>query len=219
MKKTSNYKIIISLGLIVVITWIVAFWYEPKLPEKIPSHWNASGEIDGYMDKPWGVYMFPIISTVTTLLMMFLPQVAPKGFKLGSGQSVYEIIVLVLAIFMLGTMVLVFEAGMNDHVDMNQWVLVGMGGLFIIIGNYIAKVPKNFFLGIRTPWTLASDEVWYKTHRFGSWTFVLSGILALLGGLLHWPMEWMIGGFIGAALIPFLYSLVIYKQAEGFDEE
>ena len=218
MKKTSNHKVLISLGLILAITWIVAFWYEAKLPDKIPSHWNIKGEVDGYMSKPWGVYLLPLISTVTTLLLMFLPKVAPKGFKLGSAKSVYDIIVLITAIFMLGIMVLVFEAGLNQQVDMNQWVMVGIGGLFVVIGNYLSKVPKNFFLGIRTPWTLSSDEVWYKTHRLGSWTFVISGILAILGGLLHWPMEWMIVGFTAAALIPALYSLVIYKQSEGFDE-
>lgn len=218
MKKANNHKVLISLGLILVITWVVAFWYEPKLPEKIPSHWNIEGEIDGYMTKPWGVFMLPLISTITSLFLMLLPKVAPKGFKLDSAKSVYEIIVLITAIFMLGIMVLMFEAGMNKQVDMNQWVMVGVGGLFIVIGNYISKVPKNFFLGIRTPWTLASDEVWYKTHRLGSWTFVLSGLLAVLGGLLHWPMEWMIGGFMAAALVPFIYSLIIYKQIEGFDD-
>jgi len=218
MKNKSSQKLRIIIGLIIALTWIVAFLYEAKLPEKIPSHWNASGEIDGYMDKPWGVYMFPIMSTLTTVLLLFLPRVAPKGFKLGASQSVYEFIVLIVAIFMFGTMVLVFEAGLNKQIDMNQWVMVGVGALFIIIGNYLSKAPKNFFIGIRTPWTLASDEVWYKTHRLGSWTFILAGILALLGGLLHWPVAWMIGGFVGAGLIPFIYSLVIYKQLEGFDE-
>ncbi|TDR17508.1 SdpI family protein [Marinicella litoralis] len=218
MKNNTNKKFLIALGLLLIVTWIVAFWYEAKLPEKIPSHWNIEGEVDGYMNKPWGVYMLPIISTITSVVLMLLPKIAPKGFKLESAKSVYETIVLIMAVFMLGVMILIFEAGMNKNIDMNQWMMVGIGSLFIIVGNYLSKVPKNFFLGIRTPWTLASDVVWYKTHRLGSWTFVLAGIVALLGGFLQWPVEWLIGGFVAAALVPFVYSLVIYKQIEGFEE-
>ncbi len=218
MKKISSLKLIILLGLVLVITWLVAFWYEAKLPDKIPSHWNIKGEIDGYMEKPWGVYMLPLISTITSLLLLLLPKVAPKGFKLDSAKVVYETLVLITAVFLCGVMILMFEAGMNNKIDVNQWTMAGTGLLVIFIGNYLSKVPKNFFLGIRTPWTLSSDEVWYKTHRLGSWTFVLSGLLALLGSLLDWPMGIMIAGFMVAALIPVIYSLIIYKQSEGFDE-
>ncbi len=162
--------------------------------------------------------MLPLISTITSLLLLLLPKVAPKGFKLDSAKVVYETLVLITAVFLCGVMILMFEAGMNNKIDVNQWTMAGTGLLVIFIGNYLSKVPKNFFLGIRTPWTLSSDEVWYKTHRLGSWTFVLSGLLALLGSLLDWPMGIMIAGFMVAALIPVIYSLIIYKQSEGFDE-
>lgn len=213
-----NNKILFSLITVIAITWLVAFIYEPKLPEQVPSHWNIHGEVDGYMSKPWGVYLMPMISLFSSILLMLLPKIAPKGFKLDQAKKVYEIIVLVMALFYLGIMVLSFEAGLNRAIDMNQWVLVGMGALFIIIGNYLSKVPRNFFLGIRTPWTLASDKVWYKTHRMGSWVFVIAGVFAVVGGLLKWPFSWMIIAVIAAALLPVIYSLVIYKQIEGFDE-
>ncbi len=211
-------KITISLIIVIAITWLVAFIYEPRLPEQVPSHWNIHGEVDGYMSKPWGVYFLPLISVFTSILLLLLPKIAPKGFKLDQAKKAYEIIVLVMAIFFLGIMVLSFEAGLNRSIDMNQWVLVGIGALFLIIGNYLTKVPRNFFLGIRTPWTLASDKVWYKTHRMGSWTFVIAGLFSVVGGLLKWPFSWMIIAIIAAALIPVIYSLVVYKQIEGFDE-
>lgn len=214
-----NPKITWSLISVVAITWVVAFWYEPRLPEQIPTHWNSQGEVDGYMSKPWGVYLLPILSLVSSALLMWLPQIAPKGFKLNQARKVYDLLLLVLAVFYLGIMVLTFEAGMNRAIDINQWVMVGMGSLFLIIGNYLSKVPKNFFLGIRTPWTLSSDEVWYKTHRLGSWTFILSGLLAIVGGLLHWPVWLLITVISAAALIPVIYSLVVYKQIEGFEED
>ena len=211
-----NKKILFSVLVVVVITWVVAFIYEPKLPEQIPTHWNASGEVDGYTSKPWGVYILPLISTAMSMLLMVLPQISPKGFKLGKARKVYDIIVLVMAVFMLAVMVLSFEAGINGEIDMNQWILAAMGLLFVVLGNYLAKVPKNFFMGIRTPWTLASDEVWYKTHRLASWTFVISGLLVILCAFLQFSVNWAIGLLMAAAFIPVIYSLIIYKKIEGF---
>jgi len=218
MTNKRDRKTLIAVALVVLITWIVAVVYEPRLPEQVPSHWNIHGEVDGYMSKPWGVYLIPLISTGMSALLLVLPLIAPKGFKLDNARPVYEFLVLIIALFMLAVMVLSFEAGLNDEVDMNQWLMVGMGALFLVLGNYLSKVPKNFFIGIKTPWTLASDEVWYRTHRLGSWTFFMAGLLVIMGGFLGWPMGWMIGFMIAAGFIPLIYSLVIYKKIEGFKE-
>lgn len=215
MKKN---KIFISMLAILVVTWIVAFIYEAKLPEQIPTHWNIHGEADNYTSKPWGVYMVPLMSTFISLILFFLPKIAPKGFKLEEAKKVYEIIVLIMTIFMFGIMILMFKMALNPDLDMNKWVLGSIGLLFILIGNYLTKVPKNFFLGIRTPWTLASDDVWYKTHRLGAKTFVFSGVLVIIGALMAWPTTYQIGFLIAAGLIPFVYSLYAYKKIEGFSE-
>lgn len=218
MPKIKNKTLYFSVALIIVVTWIIAFIYEPKLPQKIPTHWNAKGEIDGYTDKPLGVYIIPIISTMTSLLLLLLPKIAPKGFKLDSAKTIYMTVVLIGAMFLLGVMVMTFEAALNKTVDINRWMPIGSGVLFIIIGNYLSKVPKNFFLGIRTPWTLSSDKVWYKTHRLGSWIFVVAGILTLFGGLFNWPMLSVLIILSVAGFIPVIYSLIIYKKIEGFNE-
>ena len=211
-------KTVATVSLVVILTWVVAWIYDPRLPDPVPSHWNIQGEVDGYMNKPWGVYLLPLISTLVSALLLFLPKIAPKGFRLKAGIKIYELLVLVNSIFLLGVMVLAFEAGLNQNIDMNQWMMLSMGALFVLIGNYLSKVPKNFFLGIRTPWTLSSDRVWYKTHRLASWTFVLAGLVLMAGGLLEWPMTWLIGVLVAAALVPVIYSLWVYKKIEGFQE-
>jgi len=213
-----NKKILFSVLVVTIITWVVAFIYEPKLPEQISTHWNTHGQVDGYTSKPWGVYMLPLISTIMSILLMVLPKISPKGFKLGTARKVYDIIVLAMVVFMFAIMVLSFEASIHGEIDMNQWFLAAMGLLFVVVGNYLTKVPKNFFLGIRTPWTLASDEVWYKTHRLGSWTFVIAGLLVVLCAFLQVSMNWAIGFLMAAGFIPFIYSLIIYKKIEGFNE-
>ncbi len=91
--------------------------------------------------------------------------------------------------------------------------------VFIVLGNYLGKVRKNFFIGIRTPWTLASDEVWNRTHRLGGWIFVLIGFFMFLNAFIRFSEGWLIGSIVVVALIPIVYSYVLYRKVEGFEEE
>ena len=149
-------NLIISTLLIILITWITAFIYSDYLPDPVPTHWNIDGEIDGWTAKPWGVYILPIIDTATILLLLVLPKIAPKGFRLEGALKVYYLLTLVMAVFMLMIMLFMFSAALNKGFNMTTWIMSGIGLLFIIIGNYLTKIPKNFFLGVRTPWTKCS---------------------------------------------------------------
>lgn len=211
-----NKKIAISIMLVTITTWATALFYQNTLPESIPTHWNFEGEVDGYMSKPWGVYIFPMMSTVISLALWFLPKIAPKGFKLDSARKAYNIVIFVVAVFMLAVMVMTFEASLEKSLDIKHLIFVLVGCLFVVIGNYLSKVPKNFFFGIRTPWTLASDKVWYKTHRFGSWVFIICGLLVILIALLGLGQNLIIGLLVTTALLPVLYSLFSYYKIEGF---
>ncbi|MBV8490241.1 MAG: SdpI family protein, partial [Candidatus Eremiobacteraeota bacterium] len=94
-------------------------------------------------------------------------------------------------------------------------LVVLVGALLVLIGNYLPKIRKNFFLGIRTPWTLASDEVWLRTHRFGGWVFTIGGIAIVIFGLLGSALP-MVVVLVAVALAPIAYSFVAYKNLEGF---
>lgn len=211
-------NLVISTLLIILITWITAFIYSGYLPDPVPTHWNIDGEIDGWTAKPWGVYIIPIISTLTTGLLLFLPKIAPKGFRLEGALKVYYLLTLVIAIFMLLIMIFTFSAALNKGFNMTTWIMSGVGLLFIIIGNYLTKIPKNFFLGIRTPWTLSNDEVWYKTHRLSAWVFILAGLALMLSAFTPYKQTILITVIITTAAIPILYSLYLYKNIEGFEE-
>lgn len=211
-------NLIISTLITILITWIVAVIYSGYLPDPVPTHWNIDGEIDGWTAKPWGVYIIPIISTLTTGLLLFLPKIAPKGFRLEGALKVYYLLTLVIAIFMLLIMIFTFSAAQNQNFNMTTWIMSGIGLLFIIIGNYLTKIPKNFFLGIRTPWTLSSDTVWYKTHRLSAWVFIIAGLVMMLSPITPYQQTILITVIIATAAIPILYSLYVYKKVEGFKE-
>ncbi len=201
---------------VVAIMWAVAAWYYPQLPETVPVHWNTQGQADNYMDKPWGALILPLISSGVLLLLFILPSLSPKGFRLDSARRAYGIVVSVIMAFMLGVMVLSFEHALGKIESFDVWIFAGLGLLFLILGNYLGKFPKNFWVGIRTPWTLASDEVWFKTHRFGGRTFMAGGLLVMAGAFAGIGLEYLMGIVLAAALSPVVYSLVIYKRMHGF---
>jgi uncharacterized membrane protein len=112
----------------------------------------------------------------------------------------------------------VIRAANDASINISSFVFVAVGLLFMVIGNFLGKVRKNFFLGIRTPWTLASDEVWAKTHRLGGWCFVAAGIVMALMGVAAPAsnMGWVIGVVVAIALVPVVYSYFAYRKVEGF---
>ena len=115
-----------------------------------------------------------------------------------------------------GIAVLVLLEANGQDVRINEMIFAGVGLLFIVLGNYMGKVRKNFFIGIRTPWTLASDEVWSRTHRLGGKVLILIGLFMMLNGFVRFSERWLMAAIIAAALVPVVYSYVIYRNIEGF---
>jgi uncharacterized membrane protein len=115
---------------------------------------------------------------------------------------------------MFGVNVLVLLAGLGWAVPMNRLLLVGTGALLVIIGNFMGKVTMNFFVGIRTPWTLAEPEVWLRTHRFAGKVIVFGGVAIAIAGLLGAGLHFLIVGVLLTALVPAIYSYLVYLWLE-----
>jgi uncharacterized membrane protein len=196
----------------------VAAWVYPMLPDPMPSHWNAAGEVDDWMSKPWGALVMPLVALGSWVMFLVLPLISPKGFRLDAARRAYDIIWFVMILFLGAVQGVVYlEALGRGGPGVEQIVPLMTGGLFILIGNYLTKFPKNFFVGIRTPWTLASDEVWNRTHRLGSWMFIGAGVLIAASAFLPGAMNVLIVAVIVAAFVPVLYSLWLYRRLHGFD--
>jgi uncharacterized membrane protein len=212
--KTSMLIGLIGIGIMYAV---IAYLY-PTLPDPMPSHWNAAGEIDGYMELPWGAYMLPSAALATWFLFLVVAYISPQGFRLDKFMPVVGILQLATTGFMIGITTIVLLSAKGHEINMNMIIGPALGALFIVLGNYMSKLRKNFFMGIKTPWTLASDEVWDRTHRLAGWTFVIGGILLLFQPLVG--KEWyLIFSILFASITPVIYSFVIYKQLEGFKPE
>lgn len=212
MKKS---RTLLIMSLLVLIALGVGVWLYPQMPARVPSHWDAAGQVNGWMSPFWAVAMWPLLMAATAVLLWVLPAISPRRFEIKPFAHTYEVLLLAIEAFLLVVGVCVMLAGAGYAVPIPRVVTLAVGALFVVLGNYMGKLRKNFFVGIRTPWTLANDEVWERTHRLAGWLFVAAGVLIVITGIAALPPAWMIGIVVAVCLIPYLYSYLIYRRVEG----
>lgn len=207
----------ISLALVIGAFAAAAAMY-PLLPAKIPIHWNIEGQIDGYGEKHWALFLMPGILLGLLGLFLALPWLSPKQFSLDSFRSTYGFIIVVVLATMAYIHGLTLWAAAAGQVDITRALLAGLLIMFGLMGNVMGKVRRNFWVGVRTPWTLASDRVWNDTHRLTGQMFVAAAVLGLI--CLFLPISLpattitVIALIMASAFIPVGYSLVHYKRLE-----
>ena len=185
-----------------------------RLPAQMPIHWNIHGVADQTWPKPWGILIHPALIAIATILAAVIPAISPNGFRIEPFARAYALLMAGLILFFAYMTGLAFAFGLGVDAHLKGWMMGGIGVLLIFFGNFLGKTTKNFFVGIRTPWTLASDEVWQRTHRFGGWLFVLAGLGTIVAAVVGLGFEIVIGLIVVAALAPILYSFVLYRRLE-----
>lgn len=180
MKNKSN---IYNLILIVTSLLIELLVYN-KLPDLVPVHWNVSGEIDGYGPKIVGAFLTPVIMIFTWGGMKFLPKIDPRKRNYEKFEKSYSIIVNMLITFFFVVHIVTLGTALGYNIPVGMIVPIIVGLLFVVIGNYMPKLKSNFFIGIKTPWTLSSEFSWRKTHRLSSKLFVAAGIVIIISGFI-----------------------------------
>jgi len=204
---------IVGMGLITVVLVATAVLY-PHLPAVVPVHWDAQGNVNGWSAK-WTLFAVnPGIMAGMMLLFAVLPWLSPKHFEIDSFRSTYLYIMVVILAMLCYTHALQLAAGMGWTLDISRAIAGGVCLLVALIGNVLGKVRRNFYVGVRTPWTIASERVWNQTHRLAAKTFVASGLLGLIGVGLRAPFWLPIAIVVAGPLVPAVYSLVFYKQLE-----
>jgi uncharacterized membrane protein len=203
---------LLNLGL-VGLAFVAAGALYRQLPATVPIHWNARGQANGFAPKAWGAFLMPVVMAGVYLLLTAIPRISPQGFGVERFRRVYRIFQTAILAFLLLVSILVPWAGTGAKVPIDRAVYVGLGLLFLVIGNFLGKVTKNFFVGIRTPWTLASDEVWLRTHRLAGKLSVLAGLGLIVCGLVGvgGPFASLAAaGLVGG--VPAVYSYLLYRR-------
>lgn len=200
-----------SIGIIVLL-FVVSFYLYPSLSDEIPSHWNAQGQVDDYSSKEI-IFLFPIISFLIYGLFLALPKIAVfkkniQDFK--HLESMKFMLVIMFAFLFLATVLAIT----NYYNRIILMILPIVGLLFFYIGYILPEMKRNFFIGIRTPWTLADDFVWKQTHALGGKLFMLLGVLFFL--LIFIDPQYLIFliliKVIGVVIILFSYSYWVWHK-------
>ena len=166
---------------ILALTFAITIIAYPYMPDRIASHWGTSGEVNGYLSKFWGLFLVPLLSAGMTLLFLLIPRIDPLRANIREFRAVYDGFVIVFLLFLLYMQVFILLWNAGVRVSIAQTLSPALGVLYYACGILIGKAKMNWFIGIRTPWTLSSQAVWDRTHALGGKLFRLVGILAFLG--------------------------------------
>lgn len=184
---------------------------------RVPAHWNIHDEIDGWVSKTTALLFFGLFPLGLFLLLYAMPWYSPRyrKFKDRNEKVIPALTAVLIVFFALFSVYSMWLAASGSQMGM-RLVMVPIGLLFIFIGNLMPKVPSNFFIGFRTPWTLSSEEIWQRTHRLGGWCFVVAGLLFVMRGLMPPlpPSGRVVTGIMLLVLLlyPGLHSLILYLK-------
>jgi len=187
----------------------------PLMPDVVASHWNAAGEVNGTMPKFWGLIIIPLLMYGFCALLAVLPRIDPLRNNYREFQDYYEGFILVFAAFLFFIQLQIILWGIGTRVSPNFTMPIMIGILFIYIGFLLEHAEPNWFIGIRTPWTLSSDSVWKKTHQKGATLFKLAGVVSMvgvLGGIYTWLFIFVPA--IAVAVYTVVYSYVEFRRGQ-----
>ncbi len=206
-------KHVIILGLFMIAaSLLTAILLYPAMPAQMASHWNAAGHVNGYMHKAWALFMMPGISALMLALFLIIPEIAPLKKNIRKFEKYYNEMISLLIAFMYYIYLLTVIYNLGIRFSMTQAIIPAMALLFFYIGIVLKKAKRNYFVGIRTPWTLDSDKVWEKTHRLGGPLFQASAIISLLGMIFPSAAIWfLLVPILGSVILLFFYSYYIWR--------
>lgn len=194
----------VGRGLIVSAFGLSAALYT-RLPDAVPTHFDVAGHPDGFVAKPLGPFVVPLIGAVVYALGCSVVVRQRRSAPL------YVIPGAIAALF-FAVHAIALRAALDDTLDAGRWLAIAISLFMIVLGNYLGKLRRNRWIGIRTPWTLADDEVWSRSHRLGGWTVAVGGALGLLVTLAGAPPVVGLGALVLSALIPAAASYVIFRR-------
>ena len=210
MKKSET----IILGIILSSLIIGAYFY-PRMPEQFASHWNFKGEVDGYMPKFWGLFIMPIIAFVLFLLFILIPKIDPLKKNIDKFRKYFDGFTVIINLFLLYVHTLAILWNIGARFNMVRVLAPAFGTLFYCSGILTKNTKKNWFIGIKTPWTLSSEKVWNKTHKIGGKLFKIAGIIAFSAILFtDYALFLIIVPGILVAFYTFVYSYLEYRKDE-----
>lgn len=201
------------LWLLILSTFLLGLYLAPHLPERLPTHWNIRGEVDAYGSRAFVLYFQPLLTLGLYLLFLFLPLLDPRRANYTRFSGTYQFLKVLLVVFYTGLQLVVLATGLGYLADPTLFVRLGVPLLFVFFGNVMGQIKHNYFVGIKTPWTLASEEVWRRTHRAAGRLWVVCGLIGVLAAFLPSPTGAYLffAALAAAAIVPIIHSYLLWR--------
>lgn len=191
----------------------ILLWHQ--LPPLMASHWNVNDQVDGYISRFWGVFLMPCITLLMMGLFLIIPKIDPLAKNIERFRGTFNNFFVLIVSFMVYIYVLTLIFNLGYTFAISRAMLPALGVLLFAAGVLIGKAQPNWFIGIRTPWTLSNDLVWEKTHRLGSILFKVAGVLTISGVFWGELAFWFVmGPILIAAIVPVIYSYLIFRKIQ-----
>lgn len=199
---------------LVAVAFISALVAWPRLPGRVPVHWNAAGEIDRYGGRFEGALLVPLMMLFLWGMLRLLPKIDPRRASYAKMAGTYELVITLTLAFTLVVHAALLGGALGYQVPIARVVPVAVGLLFMSMGNVLPRARPNWWFGVRTPWTLSNDRVWMRTHRVAGYTMFGAGILLALAGFVSAPriIFTIVAVAVLVALVPVVYSYVAWRQ-------
>ena len=209
-----NLKKELPLIAIVLLPFIYLAYIWNQLPEKVPMHWNIKGEIDRYGEKVELIIIPIFLPLLVYIIFLVVPKIDPKNRLNKMGNKLQTIKFLLTTLMSILALFIIYTAKNESFTNPNYMVLI-IGVLYIVLGNYFKTLKANYFIGIRTPWTLEKETVWKKTHQLGGKMWFVGGIIVIITSLIleketNFTIFLIITGII--TVIPIVYSYITFKN-------
>lgn len=204
--------------ILLIIPFGVSAYFWNDLPELVPTHFNIYGEADDWGPKWINAIMLPAIGLGTYFLLIFLPFIDPKK-RIESRQKPIAAIRVILSLFMIGLYAFIMAKSLGNEINIGNYINVAVGLLILILGNYMSSLKQNYFIGIKTPWTLENEDVWKKTHRLTAKIWTVGGLILVIipftitNQILYWSIFGALLSIL--VLVPVIYSYVIFQKLES----
>ena len=201
-------------ALLVIAATVASIVMYPQLPERMPTHWSMSGEVNGWSSRLFGAWLVPVMMAVIWIVMRALPHIDPRRENYEKFRGLYETLIVLTLVFMLGVHIMILAKSVGSNIDVGRYALSAVGLFFVAIGFMLPKAHPNWFVGIRTPWTLTSDLSWERTHRIGGPLFIIAGALTTVTGLISPSLTvWvLLASMLPVTIFLFVYSYRVWKD-------
>lgn len=204
-----NLKVLIIASIIILLPMLVGLILWNQLPDKIPFHWNAAGEVDGWASRSVAVFVPSAAMLALQWLCVVVTSADPK--KQNHPDKVIHLVLWLIPLLTGFISALMYATALGRSVRVEVLMPILLGLIFIAIGNYLPKCKQNYTIGIKIPWTLASEENWNRTHRLSGWVWVGGGIVMMLAGFFDAFWVTMIVVAI-MVLVPLIYSYILHRK-------